>query len=168
MICWISDVGLVVLGAGEAGQEQGFRELGARRPDRVAVRIGFDESLSHRIEAGADMFLMPSRREPCGLNQMYSLHYGTIPVVRATGGLADTVRDPDEDPEHANGFKFERPWGAELVAAVRRAVEAFRDRPRWQGMMRTAMAEDFSWRASARRYGELYRSLKGDAGGAKG
>lgn len=162
------DVGLVVLGAGEAGQEQGFRELGARRPDRVAVRIGFDESLSHRIEAGADMFLMPSRREPCGLNQMYSLHYGTIPVVRATGGLADTVRDPDEDPEHPNGFKFERPSGTELVAAVRRAVGAFRDRPRWQEMMRTAMAEDFSWRASARRYGELYRSLKGDAGGAKG
>ncbi|HSD09943.1 MAG TPA: glycogen synthase GlgA [Candidatus Binatia bacterium] len=152
-------VGLVFLGSGEGHLEHGFRELGARRPDRVAVRIGFDESFSHRIEAGADMFLMPSRREPCGLNQMYSLRYGTIPVVRATGGLADTVRDPDEDSEHPNGFKFERPWGTDLVAAVRRAVDAFRDRRRWQGMMRTAMAEDFSWRASARRYSNLYRSL---------
>jgi starch synthase len=155
------DVGLVVLGSGDPSLEQGFRDLRVRWPDRVAVRIGFDESLSHRIEAGADIFLMPSRREPCGLNQMYSLRYGTIPVVRATGGLADTVRDPGEDPEHPNGFKFERPWGTDLVAAVRRAVNAFRDQPRWLEMMRGAMAEDFSWRASARRYSDLYRGLSG-------
>jgi starch synthase len=161
-------VGLVFLGSGEGHLEHGFRELGARRPDRVAVRIGFDESLSHRIEAGADMFLMPSRREPCGLNQMYSLRYGTIPVVRATGGLADTVRDPDEDSEHPNGFKLERPWGTDLVAAVGRAVHAFRDTRRWQEMMRTGMAEDFSWRVSARRYSALYRNLKGGGGVSSG
>jgi starch synthase len=161
-------VALVVLGSGEGHLEHGFRELGARRPDRVAVRIGFDESLSHRIEAGADMFLMPSRYEPCGLNQMYSLRYGTIPIVRDTGGLADTVRDPDEGRGRPNGFKFVRPWGTDLVAAVGRAVHAFHDPQRWQEMMRTGMAEDFSWRASARRYSGLYRSLKGGDGGASG
>jgi len=111
---------------------------------------------------------MPSRYEPCGLNQMYSLRYGTIPVVRATGGLDDTVRDPGEDGDRPNGFKFRRPWGTDLVATLGRAVGAYRERERWQQMMSTGMAEDFSWRASARRYSELYRTLKGDGVGSKG
>ena len=152
-------VALVVLGAGERALEDGLRALAARHPGRVAVRIGFDEPLAHRIEAGADMFLMPSRYEPSGLNQMYSLRYGTVPVVRATGGLADTVRDPSEDPERPNGFKFVRPWGTDLVAALRRAVAAYADGRVWERSMRTGMAEDFSWRRSARSYGDLYRRI---------
>jgi starch synthase len=152
-------VGFVLLGSGDAGLEGGFRWLAGRTPDRVATRIGFDSALAHRIEAGADIFLMPSRYEPCGLNQMYSLRYGTVPVVRATGGLDDTVRDPDGDPVRPNGFKFRRPWGTDLVQALQRSIAAFRNRPRWERMMRTGMSEDFSWRASARRYSELYVGL---------
>ena len=152
-------IGLCVLGSGESGLEDGFRALAARHADRVGVRIGFDEALSHRIEGGCDMFLMPSRYEPCGLNQMYSLRYGTVPIVHATGGLDDTVRDPEADAERPNGFKFRRPWGTDLVAAIARAVAAYRDRERWERMMRTGMAEDFSWRRSAVRYGEIYARL---------
>ncbi|MGH7897757.1 MAG: glycogen synthase, partial [Candidatus Binatia bacterium] len=153
-------VGFVLLGSGDSGLESGFRWFAGRSPDRVATRIGFDAALAHRIEAGADLFLMPSRYEPCGLNQMYSLRYGTVPVVRATGGLADTVRDPDADPVRPNGFKFRRPWGTDLVQALQRAVAAFRNRQRFERMMRTGMSEDFSWRASARRYSELYVGLR--------
>jgi starch synthase len=153
-------IGLAVLGSGERGLEDGFRALAARQADRVGVHIGYDEPLSHRIEAGCDMFLMPSRYEPSGLNQMYSLRYGTVPVVRATGGLDDTVRDPDEDRERPNGFKFRRAWGSDLVGAIGRAVATYRDRARWELMMCTGMSEDFSWRQSARRYRELYISLK--------
>jgi starch synthase len=149
-------IGLVVLGSGDAFLEQGFRALAGRYPDRVGVHIGYDTGLSHRIEAGVDMFLMPSRYEPCGLNQMYSLRYGTIPVVRATGGLDDTIRDPSEDPDRPNGFKFVRPWGIDLVEAVRRAVDAHRDRLGWERLQQTGMREDFSWRRSARKYSELY------------
>jgi starch synthase len=153
-------LGLVVLGSGDRGLEDGFRALAVRHAERVGVRIGFDEPLFHRIEAGCDLFLMPSRYEPCGLDQMYSLRYGTVPVVRATGGLDDTVRDPEEDAENPNGFKFRRPWGTDLVAAIGRAVATYRDRSRWEWMVRTGMAEDFSWRRSARRYGELYLRLR--------
>jgi starch synthase len=161
-------VALVVLGSGERSLEDSLRALATRHSDRVAVRIGFDEGLAHRIEAGADLFLMPSRYEPCGLNQMYSLRYGTVPVVRATGGLDDTVRDPNEDPDHPNGFKFPRPWGTDVVAALERATAAYRDRGRWERMMRTGMAEDFSWRRSARSYADLYRRLTGvDVGVAR-
>jgi starch synthase len=151
---------LVLLGSGDPGLEEWARDVARRRPDRVATRIGFDEALAHRIEAGADMFLMPSRYEPSGLNQMYSLRYGTVPVVRATGGLDDTVRDPDEDRDGANGFKFRRAWGSDLVAALGRAVAAYHDRATWGRLMRNGMAGDFSWRGSARRYGDLYRQLR--------
>jgi starch synthase len=156
------DVGLAVLGAGDPGLEQGFRYLAEWYPDRVAVRIGYDEPLSHRIEAGADTFLMPSRYEPCGLNQMYSLRYGTVPIVRATGGLDNTVRDPLEDSQHPNGFKFSRPRGDEMMAAVLRAVEAYRAPDFWERLQRTGMAEDFSWSGSAQRYADLYHSLLSD------
>jgi starch synthase len=153
-------VALVVLGSGDPGLEEWARNVARGRADRVAARIGFDEALAHRIEAGADMFLMPSRYEPSGLNQMYSLRYGTVPVVRATGGLDDTVRDPEDDPDGANGFKFRRPWGTDLVAAVARAAGAYHDRGAWGRLMRNGMTGDFSWRRSARRYGDLYRQLK--------
>jgi starch synthase len=121
-------------------------------PGRVAVRIGFDNALAHRIEGGSDLFLMPSRYEPCGLNQIYSLRYGTVPVVRAAGGLDDTI-------EEGTGFKFVEYTGAALLSAVRAAVAAYTDRKGWQGMMRRGMQKDFSWRISAAAYSALYRRL---------
>jgi starch synthase len=120
------------------------------RPDRFAVRIGYDDGLSHRIEAGADMFLMPSRYEPCGLNQLYSLRYGTVPIVHATGGLEDTV-----DAE--TGFKYSGYSPANLAVAVGKALAAFEDREAWTARMRLGMAKDFSWDASAAQYQRLYR-----------
>jgi starch synthase len=150
-------IGLVVLGSGDWHLEEGFRALAGRYSDRVGVNIGYDTPLSHRIEAGVDLFLMPSRYEPCGLNQMYSLRYGALPIVHATGGLDDTVRDPRDDRQLPNGFKFHRPWGTDLVDTVARALELRRDRLAWERMQQTGMREDFSWRASARKYGELYR-----------
>ncbi len=148
--------GLVLLGSGDEWLEQGYRSLASRHPHRVAVRIGFDEALAHRIEAGADIFLMPSRYEPCGLNQMYSLRYGAVPVVRATGGLDDTVRDTLENGNAANGFKFREPRGEELVQALARSLSLYSDRSRWRRLMRRGMTEDFSWRHSAARYAALY------------
>jgi starch synthase len=150
---------LVLLGSGDRWLEQGYRDLAARHPGRVAVRIGFDEPLAHRIEAGADAFLMPSRYEPCGLNQMYSLRYGTVPIVRATGGLDDTVRDIDLDGERGNGFKFPEPRGDQMVAAIARALALHDDRSAWERLSRRGMAEDFSWHRSAMRYAELYQGV---------
>lgn len=144
---------LAVLGKGEPEYERALAALAARHPGRVAVAIGFDEDLAHAIEAGADVFLMPSRFEPCGLNQMYSQRYGTPPVARATGGLIDTVVDG------LTGFLFESAESAALVAAVRRALAAYRDPARWTRIQRAAMARDFSWGEAARRYAALYRDL---------
>jgi starch synthase len=121
-------------------------------PGRIAVRIGFDNGLAHRIEAGSDIFLMPSHYEPCGLNQIYSLRYGTVPVVRATGGLDDTI-------EEDTGFKFAQYSGQALLGAVRAAVRAFADREGWQRMMRRGMEKDFSWKTSSLAYSALYRRL---------
>jgi starch synthase len=145
---------LVALGTGDPEYEEFFLKMSAEYPDRIAVRIAFDNALAHRIEAGADMFLMPSRYEPCGLNQIYSLRYGTIPVVRATGGLDDTI-------EEGTGFKFAEHTGAALWAAIQAATEAFADPDAWRGMMRRAMAKDFSWKVSAAAYSALYRRLLG-------
>lgn len=155
------DAAWVMLGSGERHYEEQWRELAARRPDRVSATIGFDERLAHQIEAGADMFLMPSRFEPCGLNQLYSLRYGTVPIVRATGGLRDTVVDADQPG--GNGIVFEPFSPAELVAAVRRALALFGDRPRWQAVQRTGMAFDPSWDVSAREYVKVYGQLAGRA-----
>src|SRR5258707_8584179 len=129
-----------------------FRYLSQARPEQVGVHIGYDNPLAHRIEAGADIFLMPSRYEPCGLNQIYSLKYGTVPVVRATGGLDDTI---DED----TGFKFREYTGSALLHAVRLAITAYRDRDEWVAMMRRGMQKDFSWSAAAGEYVALYREL---------
>src|SRR5262249_6715564 len=123
-------------------------------PHRIAVRLGYDNPLAHRIEAGADAFLMPSRYEPCGLNQMYSLKFGTLPIVRATGGLDDTI-------DSETGFKFWQYSGSALVGALRAAREAFADPERWRAMMRAGMAKDFSWKVSAAQYGRLYQRLTG-------
>jgi len=140
---------LVVLGSGDRGLEAAFRELASAYPWRVAARVGYDENMAHLIEAGSDMFLMPSRYEPCGLNQIYSLRYGTVPVVRATGGLQDTV-------EAQTGFKFKGLSAGELAQAIAAALEAFEDKPGWMARMRRGMAKDFSWDASAVEYQRLY------------
>jgi starch synthase len=144
---------VAVLGQGEPEIERALIAAAERHRGRIAVRVGYDEALAHAIEAGADMFLMPSRFEPCGLNQMYSQRYGTPPVVRATGGLADTVVDGE------TGFVFERADEAALLEAVRRALAAYRDAARWRQIQRAGMARDFSWGAAARQYADLYRRL---------
>jgi starch synthase len=141
---------LCLLGKGERELEQALLDLAGLNPGRIALQIGFDETLAHLIEAGADAFLMPSRFEPCGLNQMYSQRYGTPPIARATGGLTDTIVDGE------TGFLFERADAGELLGAVRRAVEVYRDPRRWREMQRRGMARDFSWAIPARRYGDLY------------
>jgi starch synthase len=144
---------IALLGRGERIIEGALAAAAARHPGRIGVSIGFSEELAHLIEAGADLFLMPSRFEPCGLNQMYSQRYGTPPVARATGGLADTVEDGK------SGFLFERAEPSALAAAVRRAVAAWRQPGRWREMQRAGMRRDFSWSAAARRYADLYSRL---------
>ncbi|MCS6951623.1 MAG: glycogen synthase GlgA [Bryobacterales bacterium] len=148
------DLSLVALGTGEPRYEQLFRDLAAACPSKVAVRIAYDNVLAHKIEAGADIFLMPSRYEPCGLNQMYSLRYGTVPVVRATGGLDDTI-------DESTGFKFKEYTGPALLRALREAVAAWHDPGRWHSLIQNGMRRDFSWLASAAEYQALYRTLEG-------
>jgi starch synthase len=155
-------VQLVVLGSGDARLEAALRRAQAAHPDCLGVRIGYDEPLAHRIEAGADVFLMPSRFEPCGLNQIYSLRYGTLPLVRRTGGLADTVVDVSHanlDSGAATGFVFNSPTPAALLATVDRALSLYAQRTAWMRVVKTAMAQDFSWTRSAKRYLDLYQSL---------
>ena len=143
---------LVVLGTGDAELEDGFRALAAANPTAVAVRIGFDVGLAQQIYGGADLFCMPSRFEPCGLGQLIAMRYGSVPVARRTGGLADTI--PDDA-----GFLFDEASPDALIAALRRAFEAFADGPRWDATVRRAMAVDHSWARSARAYLELYEGL---------
>ena len=151
------DLQLVILGTGQKEYHRRLRALQKRHPAKLGLALTFDNRLAHQIEAGADMFLMPSRYEPCGLNQMYSLRYGTIPIVRATGGLADTIRDADEDSANGNGFVFREYQAAEMLTAIGRAVKAFRNRALWQELVNRAMAADFSWRQSAEKYRQLYQ-----------
>ncbi len=146
------DVALVALGTGDPEYEQLFRDLAAAYPDRFGTRIAYDDTLAHKIEAGSDLFLMPSWFEPCGLNQMYSLRYGTVPIVRATGGLDDSISEE-------TGFKFREYSGKALLDTVRRALQSYADSIEWQRRMRRGMAQDYSWDASAVRYSLLYQSL---------
>jgi len=146
----------VLLGSGEAKYENGWQALATRHPTRIGVRIGFDESLAHLVEGGADLFLMPSRFEPCGLNQMFSLRYGTVPVVHATGGLADTVREVDPRSGAGTGFTFADYSPRALLDALSRALLVFEDRPAWRKIRKAGMGEDFSWDASAREYVKVY------------
>jgi starch synthase len=152
---------LIVLGTGDEALEQALAALAARVPGMVAFVRGFDEALSHAIEAGADIFLMPSRFEPCGLNQMYSQRYGTPPVVRRTGGLADSVVDLNEQTLRngtATGFVFEKPTAEALIDAVRRAHTAWKDPPTWRALQRNGMSHDFGWSEAARAYCDLYQT----------
>jgi len=155
---WVAGqpVRVVILGSGERTYEEAMTKLGRKYPDRISVRLAYDNRLAHKIEAGADIYLMPSRYEPCGLNQIYSLRYGTVPIVRRTGGLADTVIDADRDPAEGTGFTFAGYDAAGLKGALSRALSAYADRPRWEGIVRRGMEKDFSWGPSAREYVSLY------------
>ncbi len=148
----LEDLYLVALGTGDTEYETLFEELAAAHPDTIAVRVGFDNTLAHKIEAGADMFLMPSRYEPCGLNQIYSLRYGAIPIVHATGGLDDTI-------EEDTGFKFHEYAVEALFDSIRAALAAYKRREQWTEMMKRGMRKDFSWNVSAPEYSALYRRL---------
>ena len=148
---------VAVLGTGDHGLVEGLRALAARYPSRLAVDERFDRALARRMYAGADGFLMPSRFEPCGQGQMIAMRYGTIPIVRATGGLADTVIDADANPTTGIGFSFYDPDPEPLIDAGRRAMAALADRPRWSEIQQRAMAADHSWRGPAREYVAAYR-----------
>jgi starch synthase len=148
----------VILGTGEPKYEQFWRTLAADNPDRIGVRVGFDEPLAHLIEGGSDMFLMPSRFEPCGLNQMYSLRYGTVPIVRAVGGLADTVR------EGVTGFVFHEYTPEALLETLLRAVAAFAIPPKWRELQAAGMKQDHSWDRSAREYVTIYEQVSANHG----
>lgn len=155
---------MAILGSGESGLEEGFRQLASRHPGRVGVSIGYNEALSHQIMAGADMFIMPSRFEPCGLNQMYGLRYGTPPVVTHTGGLADSVRDTHTTSlanGTATGFVMTAPEPHALLAAIQRALEYYRQQDVWHQIQRNGMQQDLSWGKSAREYAQVYHNLLG-------
>jgi starch synthase len=155
---------LVVLGTGDKKYEDLFRALAAAYPGRVGVKIAYDNAIAHKIEAGADMFLMPSRYEPCGLNQIYSLKYGTVPIVRATGGLDDTIENFDLEHGTGTGFKFEEYSGAALAWAVRQALHHFMDERIWKRIQLNGMAKDFSWKAPAAEYAKLYEAARASRG----
>ena len=146
----------VVLGTGEERYQNMWRGLAARHPDLIGVYVGFDEVLAHLIEAGADAFLMPSRFEPCGLNQMYSLRYGTVPIVRAVGGLADTVADYVPGKRGATGIVFTDYTPEALLDALKRAITLFQDRVKWRALQRAGMKLDYSWDRSAQEYVKIY------------
>ncbi len=156
---------LALLGSGAKHFEQALSDLAEQYPDRFRLHLGYNEPLAHRIEAGADMFLMPSRYEPCGLNQMYSLRYGTIPIVRRTGGLGDTVVDLNLGDDVATGFVFDDATPAGLLGAIQRALTLYRDQPqRWQQLMVNGMSQDYSWERSAKEYLALYEQAQRHAG----
>ncbi|WP_207455929.1 glycogen synthase GlgA [Azospirillum sp. SYSU D00513] len=152
---------LVVLGTGDPGSETGFRNLAAWHPGAVGVHIGYDEALSHHVQAGSDLILVPSRSEPCGLTQLYGLRYGTLPLVRRTGGLADTIVDANPAATidgSATGFQFVNASVQEMLWALRRAIALYRRPERWQAMQQRAMTRDFGWHRPAEEYMELYRN----------
>jgi starch synthase len=152
------DVAVIALGTGEPTYESFFRGWAFRHPGQVAVQIRYDDALAHKIEAGADIFLMPSRYEPCGLNQIYSLKYGTVPVVRATGGLDDTIDEWDPVKKTGTGFKFSGYDARNLLAEIDSALAAFKNKAAWTQLMRNGMREDFGWDSSAREYVEVYEA----------
>jgi len=147
---------MVVLGSGDRLFEEMFQRINKLFPNKIVAKVAFDNTIAHKIEAGADMFLMPSRYEPCGLNQIYSLKYGTVPIVRATGGLDDTIEPWDARTGKGTGFKFSDYTGEALLATVKQALLAYQDPSSWQTLMRNGMTRDFSWGASAREYGKIY------------
>lgn len=163
------DIQWVILGTGEPRYHQMLSQMAADRPDRIGVRLAFSNELAHQIEAGADMFMMPSQYEPCGLNQLYSLKYGTVPVVRKTGGLADTVVDANPQTVAAGvatGFTFEDYSSLALADTLDRACQMFADKPAWRELVVRGMQQDWSWSRSAGLYAELYGKLPVGSRGA--
>jgi starch synthase len=152
----LEDMILLVLGSGDKQYEEMFQRLNKQFPQKIVAKVAFDNAVAHKIEAGADMFLMPSKYEPCGLNQIYSLKYGTVPIVRATGGLDDTIDPWDARTGRGTGFKFSDYTGEALLATIKQALLAYRDPASWQILMKNGMSRDFSWGASAREYGKIY------------
>lgn len=150
---------LVILGTGEPYYENLLRSWQERFPHKVAVAITYDEMLAHKVEAGSDMILMPSRYEPCGLNQIYGMKYGTVPVVRATGGLDDTVQEWSAEQETGTGFRFDDYKPEDFLGALRRAWAVFADKQQWRKVMRNGMARDYSWSNPAREYVQLYEEI---------
>ncbi|HNR67304.1 MAG TPA: glycogen synthase GlgA [bacterium] len=150
---------LIILGTGESRYETGLKALQRKFPQKLALHFKFDDELAHLIEAGSDCFLMPSRFEPCGLNQLYSLKYGTLPIVHATGGLADTIIDVTKDPAKGNGFVFQEYSASALYEAIERAVGEFVAGKEWQKIVKRAMRLDFSWKSLAEKYVKLYHKL---------
>ena len=151
---------VVALGTGDKPYEEMFQRLNKQFPNKIAAKVAFDNAIAHKIEAGADMFLIPSRYEPCGLNQIYSLKYGTVPIVRATGGLDDTIEPWDARTGKGTGFKFTDYTGEALLATIKQALLAYRDPSSWQMLMKNGMSRDFSWGASAREYGKIYERAR--------
>jgi starch synthase len=158
------DLQLVILGSGDPALEGYFRDADARYPGRLRMVTAFDNALAHRIQAGSDIFLMPSRFEPCGLTQMYALKYGTAPVVRTTGGLRDTISEFDPHSGHGNGFVFQEYQSEALTAALARAVEVHRNREQWSRLMDNCFAADFSWDRAAHEYIDWFKRLRAERG----
>ncbi len=154
------ELAIVALGTGEPKHEQLFRELAAKYPKRVGVKVAYNNVIAHKIEAGADMFLMPSRYEPCGLNQMYSLRYGTVPIVHATGGLDDTIEPFDLEHGSGTGFKFTEYSGKAMLECIREALHHYGHERIWRRVQLNGMGKDFSWGASAREYAKLYEAAR--------
>jgi len=151
--------GLALLGSGEERYENTLKETAREKTGKVGASITFDNKLAHMIEAGADMFIMPSRYEPCGLNQIYSLKYGAIPIVRATGGLDDTIIDYSEDRENGNGFKFKKAEQKDFIEAIKRATKVFYNKKELLKLQKRGMVSDFSWKHAAGEYMALYRKI---------
>ncbi|MCA9573493.1 MAG: glycosyltransferase, partial [Myxococcales bacterium] len=157
----ILDLGaeLVILGTGDKGYERLLKQVSDDYVDNFRAVIGYNEAKAHRIYAGSDMFLMPSRFEPCGLGQLIALRYGTIPVVRATGGLLDTIIDYDENRDNANGFIFDHFSERSMLNTIERAVAAYHNPTEWKHLIKNAMGQDFSWKRSSREYLDYYKTL---------
>jgi starch synthase len=151
------DLQMVLLGTGDEKYHTLFKALSKKYPKKISVNLRFDDPLAHLIEAGSDMFLMPSKYEPCGLNQLYSLKYGTVPIVRKTGGLADTIENYDPATSQGTGFTFINYDAQEFLETIQRAIKVYQNKEAWTALMKNGMKKDFSWEASAKKYVEIYR-----------
>jgi len=151
------DLQIVILGTGDEKYHRFFTEMSVKYPQKISVNLRFDDPLAHLIEAGSDMFLMPSRYEPCGLNQLYSLKYGTVPIVRKTGGLADTIENYDPQTGQGTGFVFKNYDALELLNTIKLSLRVYQDKTAWSMLMKNGMKKDFSWEASAKKYVEIYQ-----------
>ena len=151
---------ICALGSGDKEYQDMFTRMHQQFPNKILIKVAYDNTIAHKIEAGSDMFLMPSRYEPCGLNQIYSLKYGTVPVVRATGGLDDTIENWDPKTQKGTGFKFSEYSGEALYKTIQAALTAYKDQAGWQQLMRNGMGKDFSWGASAKEYVRVFERVK--------